>query len=52
VSAAMQIDHIPTLELDVAVVGSETQDSTVGGVCVIVGVVAGVMINQQTHAIA
>ena len=45
----MNINSIPTLDFDVAVVGSETQDSSVGGVCVIVGVVAGVMINQQTH---
>lgn len=43
----MLISSIPTLDLDVGVVGSETQDSTVAGVCVIVGVVAGIMINQQ-----
>lgn len=47
----MHINSIPTLEMDVAVVGSETQDSTLGGVCVIVGVVAGIMINQQTHEV-
>ncbi len=45
----MHINSIPTLDLDVGVVGSETQDSTAGGVCVIVGVVAGVMINQQSQ---
>ncbi len=43
----MRIESIPTLELDVAVTGSEIQDSTAGPVCVLVGVVAGVMINQQ-----
>lgn len=47
----MHINKIPSLEMDVAIVGSETQDSTVGGVCVIVGVVAGVMINQQSHKV-
>lgn len=45
----MDIRHIPNLALDVGVVGSDIQDSTVGGVCVIVGIVAGVMINQQSH---
>lgn len=47
----MNIHRIPTLDMDVAVVGSESQDATVHGVCVIVGIVAGVMINQQTQIV-
>lgn len=47
----MNIKSLPVLPHDVGVTGSEVQDSTVGGVCVIVGIVAGVMINQQENAI-
>lgn len=48
----MNINSIPNLDFDVGVVDSDLQDSTVGGVCVIVGIVAGVMINQQQEVLA
>ena len=39
----------PSLDMDVGVVGTEVQDSTVGGVCVAVGIIAGVFINTNTE---
>lgn len=40
---------VPRLSMDVGIVGSELQDSTVGGVCVAVGLIAGVFINTNTQ---
>lgn len=40
---------LPRLGMDVGLVGSEVQDSTVHGVCVAVGIIAGVFINTNTE---
>ena len=40
---------LPRLSMDVGLVGSEVQDSTVHGVCVAVGIIAGVFINTNTE---
>lgn len=46
------IAAIPRLELDVGITGTEVQDSTVGGICVAVGIIAGVFINQNPETSA
>ncbi len=46
------IDLVPRLDLDVGIVGSEVQDSTVGGVCVAVGIIAGIFINTNAEVAA
>ncbi len=43
---------VPCLDMDVGVVGTEVQDSTAGGVCVAVGIIAGVFINTNTEVAA
>ncbi len=42
------LSSVPCLDMDVGIVGTEIQDSTVGGVCVAVGIIAGVFINTNT----
>ena len=46
---SINTNALPRLDIEVGVVGSEVQDSTVGGVCAAVGIIAGVFINQNTH---
>jgi len=48
----LSIAALPCLEMDVGIVGTEVQDSTVGGVCVAVGIIAGVFINTNTEVAA
>ncbi|NYF35935.1 hypothetical protein [Stenotrophomonas sp. JAI102] len=43
---------VPRLSMDVGIVGTEVQDSTAGGVCVAVGIIAGVFINTNTEVAA
>lgn len=43
------IDLVPRLEMDVGILGTAVQDATVGGVCVAVGIIAGVFINTNTE---
>lgn len=40
------VNNLPALEMEIGVIGSEVQDSTVGGVCVAVGIALGIAIRE------